>query len=109
MPPSGRRRGRGRDRLTALPAGRQNAPSAGRFGSRRAGIDPILWPRSAGSWPGYIFTGKPLRLRAGYFDLGHGARAHAPDEYYLLESRNPKLAGYDDAIRGSVDYLYLLA
>src|SRR5438094_3222292 len=25
---------------------------------RRSGIDPILWPRNAGSWPGYVFTGE---------------------------------------------------
>ena len=24
---------------------------------KRAGIDPIVLPRSAGSWPGYVFTG----------------------------------------------------
>jgi acetylornithine deacetylase/succinyl-diaminopimelate desuccinylase-like protein len=74
-----------------------------------AGIDPILWPRSAGSWPGYLFTGAPLKLPAGHFGLGHGTRAHAPDEYYLIESRNPKLSGYDDAVRSYVDYLYALA
>ena len=76
---------------------------------RHAGIDPILWPRSAVSWPGYIFTGEPLRLPAGHFGLGHGTRAHAPDEYYLLESTHPKLAGYDDAIRSYVDYLHAFA
>ena len=37
-----------------------------------AGIDPIVMPRSAGSWPGYVFTGDPLRLPAGGFGLGHG-------------------------------------
>ena len=26
------------------------------------GLDPMLWPRSAGSWPGYVFTADPLRL-----------------------------------------------
>src|SRR5262249_36026880 len=26
----------------------------------RGGIDPVLWPRNAGSWPGYVFTGEPL-------------------------------------------------
>jgi acetylornithine deacetylase/succinyl-diaminopimelate desuccinylase-like protein len=76
---------------------------------RHAGIDPILWPRSVVSWPGYIFTGEPLRLPAGHFGLGHGTRAHAPDEYYLLESTHPKLAGYDDAIRSYVDYLHAFA
>jgi len=73
---------------------------------RAHGIEPVLWPRLAGSWPGYLFTGDPLRLPAGHFGLCHGARAHAPDEYYLIESKNPKLAGYDDAVRAYVDYLY---
>ena len=76
---------------------------------RRAGIEPVLWPRSAGSWPGYVFTGEPLHLPAGHFGLGHGLRAHAPDEYYLVESSNPKLTGIDGAVRSFVDYLYELA
>src|SRR5439155_19565 len=53
---------------------------------RRHGIDPLLWPRNAGSWPGYVFTGEPLRLPAGHFGLGHGSGAHAPDEYYVIDS-----------------------
>src|SRR5882724_9621990 len=31
---------------------------------RRHGIDPLLWPRSAGSWHGYVFTDAPLKLAA---------------------------------------------
>src|ERR1700735_3264400 len=31
---------------------------------RKLGLDPQLWPRSAGSWPGYVFTDAPLRLAA---------------------------------------------
>src|SRR5579872_2611787 len=73
------------------------------------GIDPILWPRLAGSWPGYVFTGDPLRLPAGHFGLGHGGGAHAPDEYYVIESRNPKVQGIDGATRSYVVYLYELA
>ena len=76
---------------------------------KRAGIDPILWPRLAGSWPGYVFTGDPLRLPAGHFGLGHGNGAHAPNEYYVIESRNPKIEGMDGAARSHVDYLYELA
>jgi acetylornithine deacetylase/succinyl-diaminopimelate desuccinylase-like protein len=76
---------------------------------RAAGIEPLLWPRLAGSWPGYPFTGAPLNLPAGHFGLGHGARAHAPDEYFLIESRNPKVTGYDAAVKSYVDYLYALA
>ena len=76
---------------------------------RRAGIDPILWPRSAGSWPGYVFTGEPLRLPAGHFGLGHGSGAHAPDEYYVIESKNPKVQGMDGAVFSFVEYLHELA
>ena len=76
---------------------------------RRAGIDPILLPRNAGSWPGYVFTGEPLRLPAGHFGLGHGSGAHAPDEYYVIESKNPRVQGMDGAVRSFVEYLHELA
>jgi acetylornithine deacetylase/succinyl-diaminopimelate desuccinylase-like protein len=76
---------------------------------RKAGLDPILWPRLAGSWPGYVFTGDPLRLPAAHFGLGHGNGAHAPDEYYLIESTNPNVQGMDGAAQAHVEYLYALA
>lgn len=76
---------------------------------RRHGIDPILWPRLAGSWPGYVFTGDPLHLPAGHFGFGHGNGAHAPDEYYVIESKNPKIEGMDGAARSQIEYLYELA
>jgi len=76
---------------------------------KRNGIDPMLWPRIAGSWPGYVFTGAPLRLPAGHFGLGHGSGAHAPDEYYVIESKNPKVQGMAGATRSHVEYLYQLA
>jgi acetylornithine deacetylase/succinyl-diaminopimelate desuccinylase-like protein len=73
-----------------------------------AGIDPVLWPRNAGSYPGYIFTGKPLELASGHFGLGHGGGAHAPDEYYVIESTNPNVQGFDGAVMSFVEYLYEL-
>jgi acetylornithine deacetylase/succinyl-diaminopimelate desuccinylase-like protein len=76
---------------------------------KRDGIDPIVLPRSAGSWPGYVFTGDPLRLAAGHFGLGHGNGAHAPDEYYVIDSKNPKVQGIDGAVRSYVEYLYEMA
>jgi acetylornithine deacetylase/succinyl-diaminopimelate desuccinylase-like protein len=76
---------------------------------RKLGLDPVLWPRSAGSWPGYIFTSEPLNLPAGHFGTGHGTGAHAPNEYYLIDSSNPKVAGIDGAARSFVEYLYALA
>jgi len=75
----------------------------------RSGIKPIISPRSGGSWPGYVFTGEPLKLAAGHFGLAHGQRAHAPDEYFLIEPTDPKLFGLDTAVRSFVDYLYELA
>lgn len=76
---------------------------------KRYGVDAILWPRMAGSWPGYVFTGDPLRLAATHFGMGHGSGAHAPDEYYVVESKNPNFQGIDGAIKSYVDYLYALA
>ena len=76
---------------------------------RKAGVEPLLWPRLAGSWPGVTFTGAPLNLPAGQFGLGHGAGAHAPDEYWLVESANPKVAGMDGAVKSYVDLMYALA
>ena len=76
---------------------------------KRAGIDAVLWPWLAGSYPGYVFTDAPLKLAAGHFGLGYGTGAHAPDEFYLIESTNPKIQGYDGAALSYVEYLYELA
>src|SRR5437762_406390 len=76
---------------------------------RRSRIDPIVLPRNAGSWPGYVFTGDPLRLAAGHFGLGHGSGAHAPDEYYVIESTTSRIQGIDGAVRSYVEYLYEVA
>lgn len=76
---------------------------------KAAGIDPVLWPWLAGSYPGYIFTDAPLGLAAGHFGLGYGSGAHAPDEFFLIESTNPNVRGYDGAAESYVDYLYELA
>jgi acetylornithine deacetylase/succinyl-diaminopimelate desuccinylase-like protein len=73
---------------------------------RRHGIEPVMWPRSAGSWPGYVFTGPPLRLAAGHFGLGHGSGAHAPNEYYVINSANPHIDGFDGAAFSFVEYLF---
>ncbi|MDP9177416.1 MAG: peptidase dimerization domain-containing protein, partial [Gemmatimonadota bacterium] len=76
---------------------------------RTAGIEPLMWPRLAGSWPGVTFTGAPLKLPAGQFGLGHGGGAHAPNEYWLIESANPKVAGMDGAVRSYVEFFYACA
>jgi acetylornithine deacetylase/succinyl-diaminopimelate desuccinylase-like protein len=75
----------------------------------RAGVPHPLFPRLAGSWPGFVFTGDPLRLPAAQFGLGHGGGAHAPDEFFLIESNDPKVAGLSAASMSYVDFLYEMA
>lgn len=76
---------------------------------RRAGVTATLNPRLAGSWPGAMFTSPPLSLPAGQFGLGHGSGAHAPDEYFVVESSNPNVAGVVDAAMAYVDFFYQVA
>ncbi len=66
-------------------------------------------PRNAGSWPGVIFNGAPLNLPASQFGIGRGSGAHAPNEWFLIKSSNPKVAGLDEATMAFVDYLYVVA
>jgi acetylornithine deacetylase/succinyl-diaminopimelate desuccinylase-like protein len=76
---------------------------------KREGMPVHLSPRLAGSWPGCIFTGAPVSLPGGHFGTGHGSRAHAPDEYYVIESSNPAVHGMADATLAYVKHLYALA
>jgi len=75
----------------------------------RAGIEAAVMPRIAGSYPGYAFTGEPLRLAAGHFGLGHGSGAHAPDEYFVIEPSNPMVSDWDGAVASHAAYLFALA
>lgn len=75
----------------------------------RAGIKYTLSPRNAGSWPGVVFNGAPLNLPTGQFGIGRGNGAHAPNEWFLIKSTNPKVAGLDEATMLYVDYLYEIA
>jgi acetylornithine deacetylase/succinyl-diaminopimelate desuccinylase-like protein len=76
---------------------------------KRGGIDPVVLPRLAGSYPGYVFTNAPISLAAGHFGLGHGSGAHAPDEYFVIEPSNPKVASWDGAVASHAAYLFELA
>jgi acetylornithine deacetylase/succinyl-diaminopimelate desuccinylase-like protein len=76
---------------------------------RRLGIPASLSPRSAGSWPGAVFTGAPLNLPAAQFGLGHGSGAHAPDEYFVIDSSNRRVMGLTGATMGYIDFMYEMA
>lgn len=76
---------------------------------RAAGVPVTLSPRLAGSWPGSLFTAPPLSIPAIPFGLGFGASEHAPDEFLVITSANPKVAGFEQATMAYVDLLYAVA
>ncbi|MEX2356155.1 MAG: M20/M25/M40 family metallo-hydrolase [Thermaerobacterales bacterium] len=53
--------------------------------ARAFGVEPEVWPRNVGFFPAYLFSGHPLHLDYCVGGLGHGARAHGPDEYFVLK------------------------
>jgi acetylornithine deacetylase/succinyl-diaminopimelate desuccinylase-like protein len=64
------------------------------------GYEPEVWPHLSGSAPFYLFSevlGVPYIMGA----LGHGARAHSPDEYIVYEG-NDRVRGLDDAQKSLV-------
>jgi acetylornithine deacetylase/succinyl-diaminopimelate desuccinylase-like protein len=71
---------------------------------KKAGIEPMVWPRSAGSSPQWEYTRK-LGLPAAGGGLGHGSRAHSDDEYIVIEG-NDKVAGIVQAEQSIADILY---
>ncbi len=82
---------------------------AGESTLKNAGIEYSLAPRRAGSWPGVVFTGPPLHMAAGHFGVGRGGGAHAPDEWLLIDSSDPRVAGYEQQAVMFADYLYSVA
>jgi acetylornithine deacetylase/succinyl-diaminopimelate desuccinylase-like protein len=59
---------------------------------RKLGCEPEIWPMYASSVPYHLFNREPLQLPFIDAGLGYGARAHAPDEYFVIEG-NEKVAG----------------
>lgn len=71
--------------------------------------EATLNARQAGSWPGSVFTQAPVSIPASQFGMGHGGGAHAPDEYFIVDSANPRVMGVEGAIMAFVDLLYEMA
>jgi acetylornithine deacetylase/succinyl-diaminopimelate desuccinylase-like protein len=55
------------------------------------------------------FTGPPLKLPAVGFGIGTGGGAHAPNEWYLIDSSNPKVKGFDGQAVLYADFIYEVA
>lgn len=51
---------------------------------RELGYEPEIWPHLGGSAPFYLFTER-LGIPVAFGGLGHGGRAHSPNEYATLE------------------------
>jgi acetylornithine deacetylase/succinyl-diaminopimelate desuccinylase-like protein len=56
---------------------------------REFGYEPEIWPHMAGSAPFCMFNREPLNLPFVMGGLGHGARAHAPNEYIVIGEGGP--------------------
>jgi hypothetical protein len=50
-----------------------------------------------------------LRKPFNQSGVGTGGRAHAPDEYYLIESNTSKVAGLREAAKAHAEFLYEMA
>jgi acetylornithine deacetylase/succinyl-diaminopimelate desuccinylase-like protein len=74
---------------------------------RAYGIDPMIWPHSAGSSPQAQYTRK-LGLPAAGGGLGHGDGAHSDNEYIVVEG-NERVAGIVKAEQSIVDLLFTYA
>ncbi len=74
---------------------------------KKYGVEPMVWPRSAGSSPEWEYTRK-LGLPSAGGGMGHGSRAHADDEYIVIEG-NDKVAGIVRSEQSIVDILYAYA
>ncbi len=53
------------------------------------GMEPEIWPTIAGSAPFAMFNQEPLSLPFVLGGLGHGALAHSPNEYIVLDEGGP--------------------
>lgn len=74
---------------------------------KQHGIEPMVWPRSAGASPQYEYT-RRLGLPAGGGALGHGSRAHAPDEYIVIDG-GKQVGGIVESEQSVVNLIYAYA
>jgi acetylornithine deacetylase/succinyl-diaminopimelate desuccinylase-like protein len=64
------------------------------------------------AWPAYVFLDPPLRLPIVGGGLGHGALAHTPQEYYVVDGYDGKhcrVHGVREVEKSNVSFLYHFA
>lgn len=59
---------------------------------RDHGKEPEIWPSSGGTMPAFVFS-EVLRVPWLYTGLGHGGRAHAPNEYATVDGMERYMHG----------------
>jgi len=68
---------------------------------RDHGKEPEIWPSSGGTMPAFVFS-EYLRIPWLYTGLGHGGRAHAPNEYATVD-------GMERYMHGQASLVYRMA
>jgi acetylornithine deacetylase/succinyl-diaminopimelate desuccinylase-like protein len=77
-------------------------------GLRDLGVQPEVWPRNVGFFPAYLFNRAPLNLPFCAAGLGHGGRAHSPDEYFVLDG-NDRVVGLAECEKSYAAMLFQFA
>jgi acetylornithine deacetylase/succinyl-diaminopimelate desuccinylase-like protein len=72
------------------------------------GREVLVFPNAPGTGPWHLFTKDPLALPCAIGGLGHGGRAHSPDEYFVIRGKDG-VSDYRDCERSYVDFLYSYA
>lgn len=67
-----------------------------------------IWPHAPGTGPWHLFGGSPLNIPCAIGGLGHGGRAHSPDEYFVMRGKGT-VAGMDLAEKHFATLLYRYA
>jgi acetylornithine deacetylase/succinyl-diaminopimelate desuccinylase-like protein len=83
-----------------------------RFGVPYVIMPPVASVEASPAWPAYVFSGEPLNLPIIWGSLGHGGRAHAPNEYYVMEGADAKygrIHGLDGAEKSMATVLFNFA
>ena len=73
-------------------------------------LEPRTVVRNIGYGPFSLFVHGPLRLPGGFAwgMLGHGTRAHSPNEYFVIEG-NDKVYGLRECEKSFASVLYRFA
>jgi len=83
------------------------------FGCRYSLLPPVgAFQFTSPAWPAYVFLDPPLAVPIIGGSLGHGALAHSPDEYYVVEgcdSKYGRVHGLAGAEKSMVSFLYHFA